>query len=151
MVRTMWRGMAVWILLGWSVVAGTSQASDIGSSGAQWRLASENGGIRLYSRVRAGSALKEFKAIGLIDAPTRAVHNVLNDVEGYAKFMPFTAECRVLKREGNSIYVYQRISPRIVGDRDYTLHVEENSWLGDGGLVYSKRWDPASEIGRAED
>jgi hypothetical protein len=115
-----------------------------------WRLASDSGGVKLYSRVHAGSALKEFKAIGTIDASTRVVHNVLSDVEGYPKFMPFTAECRVLRRQGNSIHVYQRISPRIVSDRDYTLLIEEKSWPGNAGLVYSKHWRPANEMGPAE-
>jgi Polyketide cyclase / dehydrase and lipid transport len=116
----------------------------------QWRLVSENGGVTIYSRVRSGSPLKEFKAIGRIEAPTHAVHNVINDVEGYPKFMPFTAECRVVKREGSSLYAYQRISPKIVGDRDYTLLIEEKSWSTDTGVVYAKHWKPANHAGPPE-
>jgi len=86
-----------------------------------WKLIKEGGGISLYSRSRAGTALKEFKALGEIEASTRAVHNVLDDLENYSSFMPYTVECRLIKREGDSIYSYQRLSPRIVCDRDYTL------------------------------
>jgi hypothetical protein len=93
---------------------------------------------------------KEFKATGTIDAPTRVVNNVINDVEGYPSFMPFTAECRILQREGNSIYTYQRISPKIVGDRDYTLQVEETSWPANAGFAYLKHWKPANEAGPPE-
>jgi ribosome-associated toxin RatA of RatAB toxin-antitoxin module len=116
----------------------------------QWRLASQSGGLKLYSRVRIGSALKEFKAVGIIDASTRVVHNVLNDVAGYPKFMPFVAECRLLKREDDSIYAYQRISPKMVADRDYTIRVQEKSWPKEGGEVYSKRWQTANEVGPPE-
>jgi ribosome-associated toxin RatA of RatAB toxin-antitoxin module len=61
-------------------------------------------------------------------------------VEGYPRFMPYVAECRILKRDGNSIYSYQRISPKIVADRDYALHIEEKSHLTADGTVYSKQW-----------
>ncbi len=112
-----------------------------------WQLSGESHGVALYSRVRPGSSLKEFKAIGMIEAPSRVVHNVLNDVEGYPQFMPFTAECRIIKRAGNSVYAYQRISPKICHDRDYTLRIEEKTWPGEGGLVYLNKWEPANEVG----
>ncbi len=104
----------------------------------------------LYSRLRPGSKLKEFKAVGEIDAPTRAVHNVLDDFEQYPKFMPFTAECRLVKWEGDAMIAYQRLSPKICGDRDYTLRVRKKSWPAEGGVVYQDRWEPANELGPAE-
>ena len=60
---------------------------------AQRRL--ETGGsitkdVVIYSRPHADSPLKEFKAIGPIDAPTYAVHAVIDDFENYPKFMPYT-------------------------------------------------------------
>jgi hypothetical protein len=115
-----------------------------------WKLIKEVGGISLYSRVRAGTALKEFKALGEIEASTRAVHNVINDLENYPSFMPYTVECRLIKREGDSIYSYQRLSPKIVCDRDYTLRVRERSWPVQGGIVYLSEWQPANEFGPSE-
>ncbi len=73
-----------------------------------WTLSSESSGITLYNRPHPGSSLKEFKAVGEIDAPAHAVHNVIDDVEAYPSFMPFTAECRLIKREADSIITYQR-------------------------------------------
>ena len=113
----------------------------------EWRKVGETGAVTIYSRVRSGSPLKEFKAIGTIEAPTNAVHNVISDAEAYPSFMPYTAECRVVKREGNALYTYQRISPKIVGDRDYTLLIEERSWPTDAGMVYMKQWKPANHAG----
>jgi hypothetical protein len=148
--KNRWQYIAILLLfLGISrLIAAEAPTSD--NRGEGWQLGSESGGIKLYHRVRPGSSLKEFKAVGLIDAPTRVVNNVLNDVEGYPKFMPFTAECRILKRDGDSSYAYQRISPKIVGDRDYTLHIREKSWPVAGGLTYQKRWESANEVGPPE-
>jgi Polyketide cyclase / dehydrase and lipid transport len=115
-----------------------------------WTLSSEGSGITLYSRPRPGSSLKEFRAIGEIDAPAHAVHNVIDDIEAYPSFMPFAAECRLIEREADSIITYQRLSPKICRDRDYTLRIHETSWAGPNGLVYLNRWEPANEFGPAE-
>ena len=73
--------------------------------------------MALYRRDRP--ATNESKAIGEISAPAEVVHAVINDMESYASFMPYTAECRVLKREGKRAVVYQRISAPMTSDRDY--------------------------------
>jgi hypothetical protein len=70
--------------------------------------------------------------VGEIGASSRAVHNVLDDVVAYPNFMPFTKECRIIKREGDALFAYQRLSPGIVGDRDYTLRICKKSWNASG-------------------
>lgn len=115
-----------------------------------WKVDSQKGGVTIYSRPRPGSKLKEFKAVGEIAAPTRAVQNVLIDVEAYTSFMPFTTECRVVKREEDSLLAYQRLSPKLVSDRDYTIRIREKSWPEKDGLVYLHRWEPANEFGPPE-
>lgn len=115
-----------------------------------WRFVKDSSGVSLYSRTRAGTALKEFKAVGEIDAPTRAVHNVIDDIDGYPSFMPYTMECRLIKRDGDSFLTYQRLSPKIVGDRDFTLRIRKKSWPGQDGLVYLNEWEPANEFGPSE-
>jgi hypothetical protein len=127
-------------------------ASDPAPSGPSdgWTLSSESNGVMLYSRPRPGSPLKEFKAVAEIEAPAQTVHRVLDDIEAYPRFMPFMTECRLIKREGDSIITYQRLSPKICRDRDYTLRVRETSWAGANGLIYLNRWEPADELGPAE-
>jgi hypothetical protein len=115
-----------------------------------WKLAAETKGVAIYSRPRADSQLKEFRAIGAIDAPTHTVHAVIDDLENYANFMPYTSECRLLKRETDSIITYQRLSPKICEDRDYTLRVWKKSWPGPEGFTYLNQWKPANELGPAE-
>ena len=115
-----------------------------------WKLDSQAGNILLYSRPRSNSSLKEFKAIGEVEAPVRAVHAVIDDFENYTAFMPFTVECKVVKREGGVTFFYQRLSPKVVSDRDYTLRVSEKSWRGKSGAVYLHRFHVANEVGPPE-
>ncbi len=134
-----------------SIFAAESSISTGTSEG--WKLASNCASITLYTRPHIGSFLKEFKAVGEVDASSRTVHNVLDDVVAYPDFMPFTKECRIIKREGNAFLAYQRLSPRIVSDRDYTLRIREKSWPALGGFAYLNQWESAfianaaSEIG----
>jgi hypothetical protein len=118
-----------------------------GAAGDDWKFATKTNGITIYTRLHEGSSLKEFKAVGDIDAPSRAVHGVIGDIDAYPSFMPYTVECRLLKREKDSLITYQRISPKICGDRDYTLRVRQASWPGSGGLVYTNYWELANALG----
>ena len=115
-----------------------------------WKLVTQTKDVAIYSRLHSGSSLKEFKAIGLIDAPTHAVHVVIDDFENYPNFMPYTTECRLVKRESDCLVGYQRLSPKICADRDYTLRVWNKSWPAAGGLVYLSQWAPANELGPPE-
>jgi len=115
-----------------------------------WKLAIETKDVAIYSRPHTDSRLKEFRAIGPIEAPTCAVHAVIDDLENYPSFMPYTLECRLLKRDADSIITYQRLSPKICQDRDYTLRVWKKSWAGPGGFIYLNQWESANDLGPAE-
>jgi Polyketide cyclase / dehydrase and lipid transport len=121
------------------------------SSSDGWKLAAQSQGVAIYSRLRPGSALKEFKAIGEIAAPTHVVHGVIDDLENYPSFMPYTAECRVMKRGKNFILTYQRLSPKICADRDYTLRIRKKSWpAAEGGQIYLSWWRTLNSVGQEE-
>ena len=99
-------------------------------------------GLIIYSRTRAGSTLKEFKSVGTIDALSSAVFAVLNDVEAYPSFMPYTSECSVLERKGDCTIAYQRLALPLVSDRDYTLRSEHSKTPGPNGPIYHIQWEP---------
>src|SRR3954447_21395663 len=67
-----------------------------------WKPASQSHDLAIYFRVRSGSPIKEFKAVGDIDAPSQSVRAVIDDFENYPSFMPYTVECRLIKRDGDS-------------------------------------------------
>jgi hypothetical protein len=152
--RVHWRTLAgftpVFLLTGAIPNAFGAEFSSSVNPNEGWKLVSGSKDIALYSRPRAGSPLKEFKAIGGIDAPSAAVHAVIDDFENYPGFMPYTVECRLIKRETDSIVGYQRLSPKICEDRDYTLRVWKKSWPAADGFVYLDRWAPANELGPPE-
>jgi len=115
-----------------------------------WKLVKQTNGVAIYNRPHPGSRLKEFKAVGEIDATTETIHKVIDDVDAYPSFMPYTTECRVIEKDSDSILTYQRLSPKIVSDRDYTLRIEKKTWATENGLAYLNRWSPANEHGPAE-
>jgi hypothetical protein len=115
-----------------------------------WKLSAREQTVTIYSRPRPGSSLKEFKAVGPIDAPTGAVGAVIDDFQNYPKFMPYMTECRLIKRDGDSIVGYQRLSPKVCADRDYTLRVWKKSWSSTDGLIFMSHWSPANELGPPE-
>jgi ribosome-associated toxin RatA of RatAB toxin-antitoxin module len=114
----------------------------------EWKFISNKDGVTLYRRQRTASY--ESKAIGEIVASTDLVHTVINDVESYASFMPYTAECRVLKRDDDSVVTYQRISAPLTSDRDYTLRVRSSAKAVDGGRSYLSQWQTDNALGPPE-
>ncbi len=124
---------------------GHADASSVGD----WTEESSASGLVIYSRARNGSALREFKGVGVIDAMPQLVFAVLDDSEGYPSFMPYTSECRVLKREKDSVLAYQRLELPFVSDRDYTLRSRNDLWIGPEGTIYRIRWAPANDLGPA--
>jgi ribosome-associated toxin RatA of RatAB toxin-antitoxin module len=117
---------------------------------AEWKLVSQSDNVTLYRRPRAGPGLYESKAIGNFAAPIGVVHAVVDDVESYSEFMPYTVECRVLKRETDSVVTYQRISAPLVSDRDYTVRVRTTSKPVVGGTSYFSRWETENALGPPE-
>jgi hypothetical protein len=104
-------------------------AAEPDAAPTEWKFISDKDGVALYRRQRP--ITNESKAMGEIAAPTDLVHAVLSDVESYASFMPYTAECRVLKRDADSVIAYQRISA--------PMTVHWSSKRGEHGIVYSHR------------
>jgi ribosome-associated toxin RatA of RatAB toxin-antitoxin module len=142
-----WRWTVVAVLLVVGLCA-NARAAEPEATPGEWKLISDKDGVAISRRQRPAS--NESRAIGEIAAPATLVHAVLDDVESYASFMPYTAECRVLKREGDSVVVYQRISAPLASDRDYTVRVHSSSKQSEGGKVYSSRWETENALGPAE-
>ena len=115
-----------------------------------WSQESAGKDVAIHSRPRAGSSVKEFRAVGMIEASPAAVFAVLDDSEAYPSFMPYTSECRVLRRDKDTVLAYQRLELPVVSDRDYTLRSKHQRWIGPDGPIYWIRWEPANDLGPAE-
>jgi len=114
-----------------------------------WSSVSNKENVAIYRRPRPGPGHNESKVVGEIAAPIAIVRAVIDDVESYAQFMPYTVECRVLKREADSVLTYQRISAPLVSDRDYTLRVRTTTKTAEGGTSYLSRWETENALGPA--
>lgn len=139
-------------LLAVALIAGelcaVARAAEPEASPGEWKFISDKDGVTIYRRQRALS--KESKAIGDIAASTDLVNAVLEDAESYTSFMPYTAECRVLKRQGNMILAYQRISAPMVSDRDYTIRADTSAKKTQGGTIYFSHWVTDNAAGPPE-
>ncbi len=133
------------LLLGCGALAGSA-----GDSGP-WKEVSRSGDLVVYERVHDGSSIREFKAIGTIDADAAVVKRVIDDVDEYPHFMPYMTETRVISTDGNTRVTYARLSPPVVGDRDYTIRVHcETRRDAAGNTCFCNRWETANELGPAE-
>jgi hypothetical protein len=117
-------------LLAWlpCCACGNLIAAEPAATPGEWKLVSTSDKVALYRRSRSGPVEYETKAVGEIAASTTLVHAVIDDVDSYAQFMPYTVECRLLKREGDSVFTYQRISAPLLSDRDYTPRKSRESF-----------------------
>jgi hypothetical protein len=131
-----------------ALTSASLHAAESETNASEWKLISNKEGVALYRRQRPLS--NESKAIGEIAASSDLVHAVIDDIESYASFMPYTVECRVLKREGASVVAYQRISAPLTSDRDYTVRVHSSSKPVEGGLSYFSRWETENALGPPE-
>ncbi len=121
------------------------------SSAEGWVVSAECESVTVYSRPHEGSSVRECKAVGIIEAEPIVVKRVLDDTAEYPKFMPYVIETKTISRTPDGRVGYQRISPPIVGDRDYTVRVKcESSPCPTGGLIYCNRWEAANDLGPAE-
>lgn len=96
----------------------------------------------VYNRTKPGSEVKEVLAIGTFDAPLEKVHAILDDLGAYQEFMPYAKQTRVLKRDGDVAWTYERVNAPLVSERDYTIKVTHEV-VGDG-VKHVFRLDNAS-------
>lgn len=140
----------LWVLAALFVTGVTPNflAAEPSATPTEWKFVSNKDGVAIYRRQRP--VTNESKAVGEIAASTDLVKAVLDDVEAYTAFMPYVTECRVLKRESDSVLAYQRISAPLASDRDYTLRVRFSATPVEGGVRYLSRWETENAHGPAE-
>ncbi len=128
--------MLRWHIVGVLIVAAPGSTS----LGDDWTEKANEDGITVYNRAHAGSAVRELKAVGLIDAPPKAAWAVIRDYDHYKDHMPYTEESRVLSREDGDkvIYFYSLINAPFVSRRDYVIRiVDESDWKNGAGYLKS--------------
>lgn len=111
-----------------------------------WTLVANDDGIEVYARSLPHSPVREVRATTEIPATPDRVFAVLLDSDRFVEFMPYIEEVRTVARDNSSTwYLYQRISPPLVSDRDYTLRHQRIEDPQQGR--YELRWEAANERG----
>ena len=114
--------------------------------GDNWQKASARGQGVVWTREVPGTSIKELKLEAIIDAPIEQVWRTLTQVEHYTKFLPYMVEIKVVKQEGaDRAYVYHRLNPPLVSQRDYTLLVV-NEVDAEKGRYY-RYWTQRNQYG----
>jgi hypothetical protein len=134
------------------VIAGVGWllATAIPAIGAEWIQINSNPNLTVYAKDRPGSSVKEIRAVGVVDAPSWVVHNVLDEVADYPDFMPYTTKAELIERKPHRAIIYFRWDPPLLGARDVTIAVTANSdKRADGKTGYRLQWEPISSVGPA--
>jgi hypothetical protein len=135
---------------GLTVTAGCFLATWVPVIGADWIKINSNENLTIYSTDRPGTSIKELRAVGLVDAPSWVILNVLNEVADYPDFMPYTTKAQLIERRPHGAIIYFRWDPPLIGARDVTVEITRNSTKRtDGQTNYQLSWEPISNAGPA--
>ncbi len=118
--------------------------------GAEWVQINSNQNLTVYAKDRPGSSIKELRAVGLVDAPSWVILNLLDEVADYPDFMPYTTKAQLIERRTHETIIYFRWDPPLIGARDVTVAVTQSSTKrADGKTNYQLHWGPMSTAGTA--
>ena len=133
------------LLSGLASLAGSSPAS---ADSQDWVQLTKNDTLAIFARPHPGCPIKEIRAVGPIDAPNWVVKNVIDGVEDYPSFMPYTTKTTVIERKLNQIISYFRLDPPFIGARDITVSVSSQTQKHeDGTTSYQLHWEPVNSLG----
>ncbi len=104
--------------------------------------------LKVSARSKEGSDVKEVRGVGVLDAPSWVVKNVIDDVANYKHFMPYTKESTIVSSHDGYVVSYQRLSTPVVDDRDYTIKIfDESREDANGKVIWKNRWTEANKLG----
>jgi hypothetical protein len=122
----------------------------VDSSRAEWVQIHSSQNLTVFAKDRPGTSIKELRAVGLVDAPSWVILNVLDEVADYPDFMPYTTKAQLIERRPHVAIIYFRWDPPIIGARDVTVAVTQSSnKRTDGKTNYQLQWEPTNTVGPA--
>jgi hypothetical protein len=71
-----------------------------------WELVKDSDGVKIYTRLEAGSPYKSFKAITVTSATGDEIVEILKDVNGYASWFAYTEKVELLENGSHEKYMY---------------------------------------------
>lgn len=124
-----------------SLLAALLVAAAPAVAGAGWELVSKNDGVSVFRRDHAGSAVKEIRAFGSIDATAERLEDIVDDVKIFKKIIPYMATATVLNRGESFVVSHHRIELPMVEPRDVVVKLnKKESTTADGRKVLDIRF-----------
>ncbi len=107
---------------------------------AQWKLAKNSDGIKVYTREFPNSDIKEFKAVTIVKTPIKNIEKLLDNTEELPEWMENVITAKTLKEiNPQEKYVYFAIEfPWPFSDRDMVMK-ETKTLKSDGSILYATR------------
>jgi hypothetical protein len=112
-----------------------------------WTVVSE-GPVVVKTREQSGSPVKEVWAEADLEASAYDVQQTLLEPERFPRFMPYVKEVRTLGTpdEDGGVFVYTRVAPPVIGDRDYVVKsICEEQVDEQGQGAFRQRWVSAPD------
>jgi hypothetical protein len=114
--------------------------------GPGWEEANRKDDLVIFTKDNSSAGVREIRAISEFDAAPGTVFQVVGDFVNYAKFMPYVKESRITKVLGeNELVTYQLLSPPLVSNRDYFIHVKKTPGNAENGQVFRSEWKAVPE------
>lgn len=120
----------------------------VGESKGEWIEVKSTKKLTIFNRGRPGSDIKEVRAVGILECAPWLCKNVVDRVDKYPKFMPYTKEARIIKTTDTYMLSYQYLDMPFISDRDYTIKIRDKTYVDKSGtIIYKKAWEPANALG----
>lgn len=111
------------------------------SLAGDWEEVMRNDKVAVYTRSHEGRPVKEIKATGIVDVPAWILKNVVDDVDGYTKLIPFTTTAKVVDSDNGNKVAFQRLEMPFTQAREYVVTCSDASYVkADGLMVYRSEW-----------
>lgn len=91
-----------------------------------WKLEKEADGIKVYTREKDGSDIKEFKAVALCSCSRTSLEKILINVNKFVEWFPDIIESHILREIGpDEYYIYYAVDiPWPADNRDATMRMK---------------------------
>jgi hypothetical protein len=108
-----------------------------------WKLEKTGEGISIYTREYAGSELKEFKAITVLNTDLALLETTIDNVEDYPSWQANIATAKILKQinKAEQIIYYTSDLPWPISDRDIIIY-SKKTVKTDGTILFTLTGKP---------
>src|SRR5690349_19215746 len=95
------------------------------SSQADWTLATQENGVKVFTRTEEESKVKALKVTCELDASISAVVALILDIPATVNWMPHTKSCFILRQiSAGDLYYYTEVNlPWPLNNRDFVTHL----------------------------